>query len=60
MTQTLTYPQRYAMEKIALAAIPTDIRQANAYSHTIGNVDDCNRCIHCEIAAWNAWQRPCF
>ena len=28
-------------------------------THTIGVVDDCYRCIDCEIASWNAWKSPC-
>lgn len=56
---TLTYPQRWAIEKARLEALPLEERKANAASHIIGNVDDCSRCINCEIGSWNAWQRPC-
>jgi hypothetical protein len=47
------------IEKVRLSAIPADIRQANIASHIIGNIDDCARCINCEIGSWNAYQRPC-
>ena len=41
-------------------SIPADVREANAASHSIGVVDDCLRCIDCEIGSWNAWQQPCW
>ena len=34
-------------------------RAANARTHTIGVVDDCYRCIYCEIGSWNVWKNPC-
>ena len=34
-------------------------REANARTHRIGAVDDCLRCIDCEIGAWNAWKEAC-
>ena len=34
-------------------------REANAASHRIGVVDDCFRCIVCEIGSWNAWKVMC-
>jgi hypothetical protein len=34
-------------------------RQANERSHFIGVVDDCYRCIYCEIGSWNAWKENC-
>lgn len=34
-------------------------RLANAKSHFIGVVDDCYRCLDCEIGSWNAWKNPC-
>lgn len=34
-------------------------REANAASHNIGTVDDCARCVDCEIGAWNAWKERC-
>lgn len=38
----------------------TDAEKArNANSHVIGVVDDCYRCIHCEIGSWNAWKEYC-
>jgi hypothetical protein len=41
-------------------AITPDVRKANAASHVIGIVDDCYRCLDCEIGSWNAWKQPCF
>mgnify|MGYP003349425583 CR=1 FL=1 len=35
-------------------------KQRNANSHTIGVVDDCYRCIDCEIGSWNAWKELCW
>jgi hypothetical protein len=43
---------------ITLDLTPAE-RDANARTHTIGNVDDCLRCIDCEIGAWNAWKVAC-
>lgn len=34
-------------------------RDANARSHAIGVVDDCYRCVYCEIGSWNAWKEMC-
>lgn len=39
--------------------ISQDERERNAASHRIGNVDDCLRCVDCEIGAWNAWRNVC-
>lgn len=36
-----------------------DQKQANAQTHWIGVVDDCYRCVKCEIGSWNAWKQPC-
>lgn len=44
------------METITLS--PAE-REANARTHRIGNVDDCLRCIDCEIGSWNAWKVAC-
>ena len=58
---TMTYAEWYqTIEKPRLAAIPAEVRVANANSHRIGNVDDCSRCIDCEIGSWNAWQKECW
>lgn len=60
MRDGMTYAEWYqTVEKPRLAAIPDDVRAANAESHWIGNVDDVARCLKCEIAAWNSWQQPC-
>ena len=59
-TYGLTYGQWYQqIEKPRLEAIPESVKIANANSHHIGVVDDCYRCINCEIGSWNAWQQPC-
>ena len=56
----MTYAEWYqTIEKPRLAAITPAERAANAASHRIGAVDDCERCIDCEIGSWNAWQRRC-
>ena len=55
----LTYPQRWALEKSRLEALSLEARQANSASHRIGNVDGVSRCVNCEVAAWNAWQKEC-
>ena len=31
----------------------------NKNSHRIGVVDDCYRCVDCEIGSWNAHKSPC-
>jgi len=31
----------------------------NRATHRIGAVDDCLRCIDCEVGAWNAHKNPC-
>ena len=60
-TLGLTYGEWYQqIEKPRLEAIPDSVKIANAASHSIGVVDDCYRCINCEIGSWNAWKQPCF
>ena len=60
-TLGLTYGEWYQqIEKPRLEAIPEYVKRANAASHVIGVVDDCRRCINCEIGSWNAWKQPCF
>jgi len=34
-------------------------KDANYFSHRFGNVDDCIRCIYCEIGQWNGWKERC-
>lgn len=59
-TEGMTYAEWYqTIEKPRLDAIQPATRYDNARSHRIGVVDDCHRCVDCEIAAWNAWQRLC-
>lgn len=56
-----TYAEWYqTVEKPRLDAIPSHVREANAASHAMGVVDDCYRCINCEIGSWNAWKEMCF
>lgn len=60
MKTGMTYAEWYqTYEKPRLAAISPEARAINTYSHRIGNVDDCARCMDCEIGAWNAWQQLC-
>lgn len=60
MRNGMTYAEWYqTVEKPRLDAITPEERDSNASSHRIGVVDDCYRCIRCEIGSWNAWQRPC-
>jgi len=39
--------------------ISPEQQKLNAQSHRLGNVDDCLRCVDCEVAAWNTWREPC-
>ena len=56
----LSYGEWYqTIEKPRLEAIPESVKDANAASHIIGNVDDVARCIRCEIASWNSWKMEC-
>ena len=56
----MTYAEWYQkVEKPRLEAITPEQRAINTYSHRIGNVDDCARCIDCEIGSWNAWKQLC-
>jgi hypothetical protein len=60
MRNGMTYAEWYqTIEKPRLAAITPEERARNAASHIIGNVDDCARCINCEIGSWNAWKSEC-
>lgn len=56
---TLTWKEQIEAEKARVAALTTVEQNRNLDSHTIGIVDDCNRCLNCEIASWNAWKRYC-
>ena len=53
------YHLNAAREISRLQALPESVKQANANSHLIGNVDGVSRCLDCEIAVWNAWKRQC-
>ena len=61
MTKTFTDPwaEFRAKEKARLEALTPEQKIANANSHVIGVVDDCYRCINCEIGKWNAWKEMC-
>ena len=59
--QTMTYAEWYqTVEKPRLAAIPADVREANDKSHAYGVIDDCERCLNCEVGIWNGWKEACF
>jgi hypothetical protein len=45
------------MGKMKDLTCANDIDYSN--THTIGIVDDCYRCIRCEVAVWNAWKKEC-
>ena len=34
-------------------------KAANYRSHDYDQVDDCIRCIRCEIGIWNGWRENC-
>lgn len=34
-------------------------KTANVRSHHIGVVDDCYRCVDCEMGSWNTWKKFC-
>lgn len=34
-------------------------QESNRRSHRIGVIDDCYRCIRCEVGSWNAHKYPC-
>jgi hypothetical protein len=61
MTNTFTDPwaEYRAKEKARLEALTPEQKIANANSHHIGVVDDCYRCVNCEIGKWNAWKQHC-
>lgn len=35
------------------------IKQRNHNSHYWGIIDDCRRCLDCEIGFWNGWKSDC-
>jgi len=60
MRNTMTYAEWYqTVEKPRLDSLTPADREANAVSHRIGIIDDCYRCLNCEIGSWNAWQKEC-
>lgn len=48
------------MGYMAFANVTDAESRSNFYSHSIGVVDDCYRCVHCEIGVWNAHREPCY
>ena len=38
----------------------TDNEKLNYRSHHYGVIDDCYRCIDCEVGSWNGWKELCF
>ena len=35
------------------------IKDLNYRSHDWGVIDDCTRCLDCEIGVWNGWKENC-
>jgi hypothetical protein len=62
MTNTFTDPwaEYRAKENARLEALTDTEKRINAASHHIGIVDDCRRCVDCEIGSWNAWKAKCI
>ena len=54
-----TYADVQALEVERLKALSESEKLANAASHRIGVVDECYRCINCEIGVWNSWKEQC-
>jgi hypothetical protein len=52
--------EAFIAENARLDALTDEQKRANARTHEIGIVDDCYRCVHCEIGSWSTWKRPCF
>ena len=52
------------MSNLTPVPVPFDQNSAEAErnyrSHTYGVVDDCYRCIDCEIGEWNGWKELCW
>jgi hypothetical protein len=60
MTNSFTLMQERQKAELARVAALTDTeKRINAASHHIGIVDDCRRCVDCEIGSWNAWKSHC-
>jgi hypothetical protein len=47
------------MDVVKKEDLTKEARFLNSMSHDIGAVDDCYRCIHCEVGSWNAWKFIC-
>ena len=61
MTNSFTLMQERQKAELARVAALTDKeKRINAASHHIGIVDDCRRCVDCEIGSWNAWKAKCI
>jgi len=59
MTNTMTWEERREAEEARIASLTKEQMRINSASHIIGVVDDCYRCINCEIGSWNAWKSHC-
>lgn len=46
-------------DRALFEALTAEIKASNYNSHEYGPVDDCTRCIHCEIGEWNGWKEAC-
>jgi hypothetical protein len=61
MTNVITrWTDAFIAEQARLATLTDEEKRANARTHRIGIVDDCYRCVYCEIGSWNTWKQPCF
>lgn len=55
----MVVPGWLAARQARESAIPVEDRRRNAASHEFGTVDDCVRCVWCEILPTNAWKDAC-
>ena len=49
----------FITDKTLYAEMSEQEKNSNYASHRYGIVDDCRRCINCEIGVWNGWKRRC-
>ena len=58
--QKMSYAEWYqTVEKPRLAKITIAERMVNDNSHHYGTIDDCTRCLHCEVLVTNGWKAAC-
>ena len=55
----IDFAERLRLREERLERMPLSEKHANAASHHFGSVDDCYRCIDCEILPTNAWKENC-